>query len=81
MWCEFLQDAKPRTLTLKYALSMLSLPRCLGVHPETGLDIEVRNGKFGPFIIHKDQMRSVPKVSDNSVMLSLNLYSILIDSI
>lgn len=60
------QDSKPRTLSLKYALAMLALPKTLGKHPDTGLPVEVRNGKFGPFIVHNDQMRSVPKVRTNS---------------
>eukprot|EP00890_Picochlorum_soloecismus_P005415 jgi/Picsp_1/5875/NSC_03232-R2_mpn domain containing len=55
------KDSKPRTLSLKYALAMLALPKTLGEHPDTGLPVEVRNGKFGPFIVHNNQMRSVPK--------------------
>lgn len=58
------KDAKPRSLTLKYALSMLTLPRTLGTHPETNATVEVRNGKFGPFILHGNQMRSIPKEID-----------------
>lgn len=58
------KDAKPRSLTLKYALSMLTLPRTLGNHPETHAPVEVRNGKFGPFILHGNQMRSIPKDID-----------------
>lgn len=58
------KDAKPRSLTMKYALSMLTLPRTLGSHPETHAPVEVRNGKFGPFILHGNQMRSIPKEID-----------------
>ena len=58
------KDSKPRSLTLKYALSMLELPRTLGDHPDTGAPIEVRNGKFGPFILHGSHMRSIPKDLD-----------------
>lgn len=58
------KDAKPRSLTLKYALSMLTLPKVLGNHPETHAPVEVRNGKFGPFILHGNQMRSIPKDID-----------------
>jgi DNA topoisomerase-1 len=62
------QDSKPRTLSLKYALAMLALPKTLGQHPETGHPVEVRNGKFGPFIFHNNQMRSVPKVRTSKLM-------------
>ncbi len=58
------KDSKPRSLTLKYALSMLELPRTLGDHPDTGAPVEVRNGKFGPFILHGSRMRSIPKTLD-----------------
>lgn len=58
------KDSKPRSLTLKYALSMLELPRILGDHPDTGVPVEVRNGKFGPFILHGSHMRSIPKTLD-----------------
>lgn len=58
------KDSKPRSLTLKYALSMLELPRTLGEHPDTGAPVEVRNGKFGPFILHGSHMRSIPKTLD-----------------
>lgn len=58
------KDAKPKSCTLKYALSMLALPKTLGNHPHTQLPVEVRNGKFGPFIIHDGNMRSIPKEID-----------------
>ena len=58
------KDSKPRSLTLKYALSMLTLPKILGSHPETSAPVEIRNGKFGPFILHGNQMRSIPKDVD-----------------
>lgn len=58
------KDAKPKSCTLKYALSMLALPKSLGNHPQTQMPVEVRNGKFGPFIIHDRHMRSIPKEID-----------------
>ena len=58
------KDSKPRSLSLKYALSMLTLPKILGSHPETAAPVEIRNGKFGPFILHGNQMRSIPKDVD-----------------
>lgn len=58
------KDAKPKSCTVKYALSMLALPKTLGNHPQTQLPVEVRNGKFGPFIIHDGNMRSIPKEID-----------------
>ncbi|MBS0638386.1 MAG: type I DNA topoisomerase [Proteobacteria bacterium] len=37
-------------LTLEQALGLLSLPRLVGIHPETQEKIEVGIGRFGPFV-------------------------------
>ncbi len=47
------------SITLKDALKFLSLPRVLGNHPETGEAISASVGKFGPFIVHQSDFRSL----------------------
>jgi|RhiMetdeSRZDD1v2_1073273.scaffolds.fasta_scaffold27427_2 DNA topoisomerase I len=42
----------PGTVDLDMALKLLSLPREVGLHPETGKSILANFGRFGPFIMH-----------------------------
>ncbi|NBD74139.1 type I DNA topoisomerase [Patescibacteria group bacterium] len=46
-------------VTLPDALKFLSLPRTLGTHPETGNEIVAGVGRFGPFIVHDGDFRSL----------------------
>ncbi|MDY7008873.1 MAG: type I DNA topoisomerase [Cyanobacteriota bacterium] len=47
-------------VTLDMAVGLLSLPRTLGVHPETGCKIQTNLGRFGPYVVH-DQGKEVGK--------------------
>ncbi|MFC1733728.1 DNA topoisomerase, partial [candidate division KSB1 bacterium] len=53
---------KPRRASVpkeKDAAKYLSLPHILGKHPETGEDITASIGRFGPFIVHDGDFRSL----------------------
>ncbi|MBI3903911.1 MAG: type I DNA topoisomerase [Nitrosomonadales bacterium] len=46
---------------LSTALKLLSLPRELGIHPESGKKVIVNIGRFGPYIGHDGKFKSVPR--------------------
>ena len=48
------------TITLKGALKLLELPKVLGLHTETKKEIKKSIGRFGPYIVHMGDFRSVP---------------------
>ena len=47
-------------ITLTGALKLLELPKLVGVHPRTGKEIKKSVGRFGPYIVHEGDFRSVP---------------------
>jgi DNA topoisomerase-1 len=55
---------------LASALQLLSLPRELGLHPESGKKVIVNIGRFGPYIGHEGKFKSIPR-SDSIFDISL----------
>ena len=47
------------TVTLDEALKLLQLPRDLGAHPESGTPVVAGLGRFGPYVKHGDDFRSL----------------------
>ncbi|MBC6415991.1 MAG: type I DNA topoisomerase [Bdellovibrionales bacterium] len=60
----------PFDLTINEALQLLELPKVLGTHPKTKKEIKKGIGRFGPYVFHEGDYRSVP--NDKS-FLSLDL--------
>ena len=50
----------PESITLDQALELLAYPRRLGAHPETGEDVTVQDGPFGPYVKCGGESRSLP---------------------
>jgi DNA topoisomerase-1 len=60
-----LKGMQPQDIDLATALKLLSLPRELGLHPDTGAALAGRpvvayNGRFGPYIKCDSETRSLP---------------------
>jgi DNA topoisomerase-1 len=53
------------TITLDRALALLSLPREVGRHPDDGKPVVTNFGRFGPYVKHGDEFRSLQ--SDDEV--------------
>jgi DNA topoisomerase I len=51
-------------VTLEYALQLLSLPRLIGNHPETGKPITAGLGRYGPFVLHDGTYANLPSIEE-----------------
>ncbi|MCT4655367.1 MAG: type I DNA topoisomerase [Cohaesibacter sp.] len=53
-----------QSIDLEKALSLLSLPRPVGLHPEDGKEIKAGLGRYGPFVLHDGTYANLPSVDD-----------------
>lgn len=61
------------SVTVEDAMKYLSLPRVLGDHEGTGLPITASIGRFGPYIVHEKDFRSLKeKDGDNPYDITLD---------
>jgi DNA topoisomerase-1 len=58
------KTCKIEDVDLGMAINLLSLPRVLGNHPETGAELTVSIGKFGPYVKYQNKFTSIPKNMD-----------------
>jgi len=70
------KGVKSEDVTQEMAEGLLSLPRTLGTHPETGAKIQANLGRFGPYVMHtkgangKPEYRSI-KAGDDVLTIGL----------
>lgn len=67
----------PHALTFDEALSLLTLPREVGTHPETGKPIIANLGRFGPYLQHDGKYTSLKE--DDVLTVGINRAVVLID--
>jgi DNA topoisomerase-1 len=66
------------TVTLEDALKLLSLPRVVGVDPETGEEITAQNGRYGPYLKKGSDSRSLAseeQIFDITLEEALKIYA------
>lgn len=68
----------PNSIDEKLALRILEIPRLLGTHPDTGKEIRASIGRFGPYVVHDKDFRSLKKddhVLDVDLRRALELFA------
>ncbi len=63
------KEKDPATVTIEEAATYLALPRELGPHPETNEMITASIGRFGPFVVHQKDFRSLKTDSPYDITL------------
>jgi DNA topoisomerase-1 len=61
----------PETMTIETALVLLSMPRVVGLHPETGEEITSNLGRFGPYLKMGALSKSLDR-DDDPLTIGLN---------
>src|SRR5690606_3801479 len=54
----------PESIDAEKALSLLSLPRDVGLHPESGKMIAAGIGRYGPFLLHDGSYANLESVEE-----------------
>ena len=55
------KNIAPDAVNVDIAQQLLALPRDLGAHPESGKKVNAAIGRFGPYVSHDGQFKSIPK--------------------
>lgn len=62
------KNMDPHDIDLDRAVALLSLPREVGPHPESGEMIKAGIGRFGPFLVHQGKFKSIPADDPDGVL-------------
>ena len=62
------KGTRPEDVDLPLAISLLGLPRTLGLHPETGEPIKANIGRYGPYVQHQRTFASLKPAEGDDVL-------------
>lgn len=69
---------KPSDVSLEQAISLLSLPRVVGIDPDSAEEITSQNGRYGPYLMKGKDSRSLDnedRIFEVTLAEALQLYS------
>ncbi|MGP8059881.1 MAG: type I DNA topoisomerase [Acidimicrobiales bacterium] len=75
-------DLAPDELTIERAVELLAAPsndRVLGTDPDTGLEVQVRAGRFGPYVQLGEVVDGSPKPRTSSLFASMSPATLTLD--
>ena len=58
------KNVQPEDVSLAMALKLLAMPAPLGTHPESGDPVKVGIGRYGPYVVHQKDFRSLTENDD-----------------
>jgi len=64
------KDMVPESVSLEDALALMSLPRVVGVDPDSGAEITAQNGRFGPYLKKGTDSRTI---ANESLLFTITL--------